>query len=117
MFPSRMLNKREVAALVGISASTIDREIARGCFPQPIRLSARRVGWTEQVILEWQRQQGMPPQRQVASKPERDTRVRSKRKKLRPESRRSLSKLRELASMTDLRRPVMLAAAKIDRQK
>jgi len=40
-----ILNKREVAALRGVSVSTIDRMRREGRFPEPERLSPRRVGW------------------------------------------------------------------------
>lgn len=54
MMPRRYLNKKQVIELTGLSASTIDREIARGRFPKPDQLSARRVGWLETVIRQWQ---------------------------------------------------------------
>ena len=40
-----VLNKREVAALKGVSVSTIDRLRCAGRFPEPEKLSPRRIGW------------------------------------------------------------------------
>ena len=52
-FHMRVLSIREVCQLVGLSRSTIVRGIDAGTFPAPRRLSARRVGWPEAVIVEW----------------------------------------------------------------
>lgn len=40
-----LLTKSEVARRVGLSVRTIDRYVARGQFPQPVRLSRRWVRW------------------------------------------------------------------------
>ena len=48
-----VLNKHEVATLVGFSVSTLDREVAAGRFPPPIMLSVRRVGWRASTVRGW----------------------------------------------------------------
>jgi predicted DNA-binding transcriptional regulator AlpA len=45
-----LLTKREVARLVGLSVRTIERYVALGLFPQPIRLSRRCVRWRRKHI-------------------------------------------------------------------
>ena len=45
-----ILGKKEVTRLVGLSYTTIWREMQKGEFPRPIQLSPRRVGWTRQSI-------------------------------------------------------------------
>jgi prophage regulatory protein len=37
----------------GLSRSSIYKFVAEGCFPQPVRLGARSVGWLEAEIDEW----------------------------------------------------------------
>lgn len=49
----KFLNKKEVAKLLGISGSTIYRLLESGEFPQPVKLSPHRVGWTEESVLDW----------------------------------------------------------------
>ena len=45
-----MLPPKEVVRLLGISLSTLKRMIADGRFPQPIRPSARRIGWPAREV-------------------------------------------------------------------
>jgi len=49
----RILRRFEVESLCGIARSTIYTWIARGEFPQPVRLGKRIVGWREGDIAEW----------------------------------------------------------------
>ena len=48
-----VLSRRQTAALVGVSQSTLDRMIARGEFARPLRISLRRVGWPLSGIQAW----------------------------------------------------------------
>jgi predicted DNA-binding transcriptional regulator AlpA len=57
--PIRMMSKREVCNVVGLSPSTIDRQVKDGVFPSPIKVSKRRVAWTETAILQWQLERGV----------------------------------------------------------
>ncbi|MCZ0942507.1 MAG: AlpA family phage regulatory protein [Gammaproteobacteria bacterium] len=38
----------------GMSESTIRRAVKRGDFPQPVRLSARAIGWRVRDIEQWE---------------------------------------------------------------
>jgi prophage regulatory protein len=47
--------KPEVLKVAGnISPSTLDREIAAGRFPRPVRLSRNRIAWRESDLRKWQ---------------------------------------------------------------
>ncbi|MFH0983722.1 MAG: AlpA family phage regulatory protein [Planctomycetota bacterium] len=48
----RLLNVRQVAAALGLSARQIYKLVAAGRFPAPIRL-ARSVRWSEAVIVRF----------------------------------------------------------------
>jgi prophage regulatory protein len=58
--PDTILNKRQVAAMAGVSSSTLDRMIARSEFDKPRQLSPRRVGWALSTVQAW-----------IASRPQR----------------------------------------------
>ena len=49
----RILSPREIVILLGISEVTIWRMRKRGEFPEPLRVSPRRVGWRESDIRAW----------------------------------------------------------------
>lgn len=49
----RVLREPVVEGVTGLSASTIDREVAAGRFPAPIRLTPRAKGWLESEIDAW----------------------------------------------------------------
>jgi len=49
----RILRLPEVKAATGISRSTIYSQMADGCFPKPISLGARAVGWVNTDIENW----------------------------------------------------------------
>lgn len=51
--PSRILRRRQVETLTGLSRSSIYREIEHGRFPRPVRLTAQSVGWREADIVAW----------------------------------------------------------------
>lgn len=49
----RVLREPIVGSRTGLSPSTIDREVAAGRFPAPIRLTPRAKGWLEAEIDAW----------------------------------------------------------------
>ena len=55
--PPRILRMPEVRARTGLGRSTIYLRIAQGCFPKPIALGERAVGWIEAEVDAWLRQQ------------------------------------------------------------
>lgn len=48
-----ILRKPEVVAYTGVPASSLTRLVSTGQFPNPIRLSARAIGWLRSDIDEW----------------------------------------------------------------
>lgn len=48
-----VIDKPQVCRLVGLSRATIDRQVAKGYFPRPLKLSSRRVGWRRSQIETW----------------------------------------------------------------
>ncbi len=54
--PTRFLRLPEVMARTGLSRSTIYLRVAAGCFPQPVSLGRRAVGWIEAEVDEWVRE-------------------------------------------------------------
>ena len=50
---NKVLRRREVEALTGLSRATIYRHLRAGTFPRPIRLTDRLVGWLERDIEAW----------------------------------------------------------------
>lgn len=51
--PERILRRREVEEVTGISCSQIYKLMSEQAFPRPIRLSANAVGWRYSAILNW----------------------------------------------------------------
>ncbi len=49
----RVIRKKEVRVKTGKSDRTIDRDVAAGTFPQPVKLGPRSIGWFEHEIDEW----------------------------------------------------------------
>ena len=49
----QVLSRRQVAAVLGVSAATLGRMVHRGEFPAPIRLSRGRVGWRRATVERW----------------------------------------------------------------
>ena len=47
------LSIKEVSNLIGISVSTINREVEKGTFPPKHKLSAQRVGFLKYEIDQW----------------------------------------------------------------
>lgn len=50
---NRVLRRKSVEALTGLSRATIYRHMRAGSFPRPIRLTERLIGWLEADIEEW----------------------------------------------------------------
>ena len=50
---SRIIRLPEVMDRIGLGRSTIYDKIASGCFPEPLSLGARSVGWWESEVNEW----------------------------------------------------------------
>lgn len=48
-----ILRLPDVSSRTGLSRSTIYEAMARGDFPQPIKLGLRAVGWAESEISAW----------------------------------------------------------------
>jgi predicted DNA-binding transcriptional regulator AlpA len=51
---SRFIWSHELPAYGGLQRTQIDFLISQGDFPKPLKLSARRKGWLESELLEWQ---------------------------------------------------------------
>lgn len=49
----RFLPPGEVISMTSLSRSTIWRLSRAGAFPQPVRLSPNRVGWSRAAVVEW----------------------------------------------------------------
>ncbi len=62
MITNRILRKKEVLHLTGISAATMYRLIAKGAFPKPKKLTGdggRAVGWGLHEIESWIESRGI----------------------------------------------------------
>ena len=49
----RLLKRREVESITGLSCATIYAKMARGDFPRPMRLGERAVAWRLSDVQEW----------------------------------------------------------------
>jgi prophage regulatory protein len=49
----RILRRRAVEQVAGISRSLIYQLVKAGKFPRPVRLTPNRVGWLEHEVQEW----------------------------------------------------------------
>lgn len=49
----QLLNLNQIIKLTSLSKATIYRNIERGSFPCPIKISIRRVAWRESDISQW----------------------------------------------------------------
>lgn len=49
----RILRRRDVENLTGLSRSTLYAMMADGNFPSPIKLGKRAVGWQDTDLTEW----------------------------------------------------------------
>lgn len=53
---SKILRRRQVECLTGLSRSTIYLWISEGTFPKPVSLGTRSVGWLSQEVDRWIKQ-------------------------------------------------------------
>jgi len=60
--PSSILRLKAVCTLTGLSRSTLWRMCRRGEFPQPLKLTARLIGWRAAEVHRWldSRERGCP---------------------------------------------------------
>ena len=49
----RILRRREVVKLIGLSRATLYRMISSGEFPRPVQISPRCTGWRADEVEEW----------------------------------------------------------------
>ncbi len=56
--PQALLRLKVVEGIVGMSKSWIYEQIARGAFPEPIRLSVKCSRWRAADVAEWLSAQG-----------------------------------------------------------
>ena len=54
--PNRFLRLPEVQTRTGLARSTIYVRLDQRCFPRPVSLGARAVGWIEAEVDEWIRE-------------------------------------------------------------
>ena len=47
------LSIKEVSNIIGISVSTINRQVEKGTFPQKHKLSAQRIGFLKYQVDQW----------------------------------------------------------------
>lgn len=52
--PRKMLNLRQVLAIVPFSRSTLYREMEDGRFPKAREIAPRRIAWYEDDVKAWQ---------------------------------------------------------------
>ena len=50
---SRLLNRKQVEGMTGLSRSTLYRQMRTGTFPTPLKVGARAVRWRPHDIVEW----------------------------------------------------------------
>jgi prophage regulatory protein len=53
MQPERFLTPKAVTQLTSFSRSTLDRKVASGDFPKPLKISDRRLAYRESAVVEW----------------------------------------------------------------
>ena len=53
--PGALLTRKTIAALPGLSDSTIARRVRAGSMPQPIRLSSNCIRWRAGDVTRWLR--------------------------------------------------------------
>ena len=59
----RLVDRRQVEYMVGMSRSSLYEAMAQRGFPRPIRIGPRSVRWFEDEVLAWMesRERGGPP--------------------------------------------------------
>lgn len=53
MHPTRFLSSKTVEDLTSFSRSTLDRKVAAGEFPAPVKISERRKAYPEAAVQRW----------------------------------------------------------------
>ncbi|MDG4647920.1 AlpA family phage regulatory protein [Roseibacterium sp. SDUM158017] len=53
MATDRLLRRREVEAMTGLSRSSLYAAMAEGRFPRPVRIGLKAVAWRSREIAEW----------------------------------------------------------------
>jgi prophage regulatory protein len=58
MYPQlhRIVRFSDLPTYCGLKRSQIQEMIARGDFPKPVKLSARRKAWLEAELISWQQE-------------------------------------------------------------
>jgi len=49
----RIIRLSEVLASTGLARSTVYKYVGDGCFPKPVSLGDRAVGWVESEVQDW----------------------------------------------------------------
>ena len=49
----RLLPRREVESMTGLSRTSIYRLMRLGRFPEPVRVGPKAVRWDEQELVDW----------------------------------------------------------------
>ena len=49
----RLLPRREVESMTGLSRTSIYRLMSLGRFPEPVRVGPKAVRWDEQELVRW----------------------------------------------------------------
>ncbi|WP_297776186.1 AlpA family phage regulatory protein [uncultured Roseovarius sp.] len=49
----KILRQKDLQSIIGLSRSTIYRQVHAGTFPPPIKFTDRLIGWRASVILDW----------------------------------------------------------------
>ena len=65
--PETMLRRDAVEKIVGLSTTTLYRQMAEGEFPRPVRIGRRAVAWPESVITKWQDERPLATERQAVA--------------------------------------------------
>jgi len=94
--PNSILRLKAVCALTGLSRSTLWRMCRRGEFPQPLKLTARLIGWRAAEALAWldSRERGRPAVTEAKaelSETPRDLRARDRHGREKPPARKRRS--------------------------
>lgn len=51
-----LISPRQVCSRVSISRTTLDRLVAAGTFPQPVRITERRLAYSADAVDAWVRE-------------------------------------------------------------
>jgi predicted DNA-binding transcriptional regulator AlpA len=49
----RLVSRKEVLGIIGISNATLWRWIKSGRFPTPLKIGARKVAWRTSIVTSW----------------------------------------------------------------